>query len=167
MYIFFSPVFHREYIYSFYLDISFRFLFRICVYEECFVLFSAVITHDHATIATISKSTNPANNISMHTRFAWVNVSHRDIQIYWHLRARCPRVSRRSRSFTWLARSLVSSRVWSREVLPISSARDPLSCATCDINPASVSSLSRTEYRRTWSTAIYTSVPYSHRTFVA
>jgi len=67
-------------------------------------------------------------------------------------------------SVVYTTRGLVSSRVWLREMLPISNAHYPLSCATCDINLASVSSLSWTECSHT---AIYTSVPYPHRAFVA
>jgi len=142
-------------------------LSRIYSFESIRILFRIHMKSVHLALILIpvSKSANSTSNILMCILDARACLC--DIQIYWHLRARYPRVSRRSRSFTRLVRGPVSFRVWSHEVLPISSARDPLSRATCDINPASVSSLSQTECPRTWGTAIYTSVQYSHRAFVA
>jgi len=46
----------------------------------------------------------------------------------------------------------VISRMVARSASDFQRARDPLSRATCDINPASVSSLSQTECPRTWDT---------------
>jgi len=145
-------------------------LSRIYPFESIRILFRIHMKSVHLApfiLIPVSKSANSASNIPMyvHTMHACLSPLHTNLlTLACQISSGITTLPVVCTTRPW---PRVISRMVARSASDFQRARDPLSRATCDINPASVSSLSQTECPRTWGTTIYTSVQYSHRAFVA
>lgn len=122
----------------------------------------------------ISRLTNSKNNISLcaplgaRVPYSSAYISSYNIQIYWHLRAGCRWVYRETPSLYDSSRSLrVISCMIARSASDFQRARPLVSRDMQHKSCFRFQFITRTERPRTKSTMIYTSLPYSHRKFIA